>query len=161
MKCVYISIGSNLFNPLFYVKNSIKELRNIPETTQVALSSFYRSKPMGEIQDQPCFLNAVIALNTNLTVEVFFDYIQKIEQKFGRKRTLYRWGPRTLDLDIILYGNEIIKTKKLIIPHYGFKQREFVLYPLYEISPKLLFPDGERLSDRLKIVKKNNLTLWK
>ncbi|MFP3028864.1 MAG: 2-amino-4-hydroxy-6-hydroxymethyldihydropteridine diphosphokinase [Arsenophonus sp.] len=159
MKRIYIAIASNLNDPLQQVQLAIKELQQLPNTKTVAVSSFYKTKPMG-LQDQPNYLNAVIALDTELFPETILEHTQSIELMHGRIRKTDRWGPRTLDLDIILYAQQIIQTTSLTIPHYGIKEREFMLYPLAEIAPKLIFPDGELLSDRLLLVAKNGLTLW-
>ncbi|MFS1539150.1 MAG: 2-amino-4-hydroxy-6-hydroxymethyldihydropteridine diphosphokinase [Candidatus Phlomobacter fragariae] len=159
MERVYIAIGSNLNTPLQQVQSAIKEFHQLPNTKPVAVSSFYLSKPMGP-QDQLDYLNAVIALDTELLAETLLEHTQSIELRHGRTRKADRWGPRTLDLDIMLYGQQIIQTAHLTIPHYGLKEREFMLYPLAEIYPKLRFPDGELLSDRLLLVPKNGLTLW-
>ncbi len=159
MERVHIAIASNLNDPLQQVKHAIKELQELPNTKPVAVSSFYRTKPMGP-QDQPDYLNVVIALDTELLPKTLFEHTQSIELIHGRIRKTNRWGPRTLDLDIILYGQQIIQTAYLTIPHYALKEREFMLYPLSEIAPKLRFPDGELLSDRLLQVDKNRLTLW-
>ncbi|HEB0978249.1 TPA: 2-amino-4-hydroxy-6-hydroxymethyldihydropteridine diphosphokinase, partial [Yersinia enterocolitica] len=102
----------------------------------------------------------VVALDTALPPEQLLDSTQAIERNQGRVRKEQRWGPRTLDLDIMLYGNQVIKTDRLIVPHYGLKEREFMLYPLADIAPDLIFPDGEPLSDRLKLVDKNGLVPW-
>ncbi|AMA64805.1 2-amino-4-hydroxy-6- hydroxymethyldihydropteridine pyrophosphokinase [Candidatus Arsenophonus lipoptenae] len=159
MNRAYISIGSNLNNPLQQVKNAIKKLEELPKTKLIIVSSFYRSKPMGS-KKQPDYLNTVVALDTKLSPEILLKYIQYIEFIHGRTRKIDRWGPRTLDLDIMLYGQQIIRTTNLIIPHYGLKERHFMLYPLAEIAPKLSFPDNELLSERLLLVAKNELTLW-
>ncbi|MGP1923450.1 MAG: 2-amino-4-hydroxy-6-hydroxymethyldihydropteridine diphosphokinase [Arsenophonus sp. NEOnobi-MAG3] len=159
MERIYIAIASNLNNPLQQVQLAIKELQQLPNSKPVALSSFYQTKPMG-LQDQPDYLNAVIALDTDLFPETLLEHTQSIELMHGRIRKADRWGPRTLDLDIILYGQQIIQSARLTIPHYAIKEREFMLYPLAEIAPKLSFPDGELLSDRLLLVAKNGLTLW-
>ncbi|MFV9998139.1 MAG: 2-amino-4-hydroxy-6-hydroxymethyldihydropteridine diphosphokinase [Arsenophonus endosymbiont of Dermacentor nuttalli] len=159
MDRVYIAIGSNLNDPLQQVQSAIKALYQLPNTNPVAVSSFYRSKPMGP-QDQPDYLNAVIALDTELLPEILLKHTQSIELKHGRTRKADRWGARMLDLDIMLYGQQIIQTANLTIPHYGLKEREFMLYPLAEIAPKLHFPDGELLSERLLLIAKNGLTLW-
>lgn len=158
MQRVYIAIGSNLNDPLQKVQSAIKELHQLPNTKPVIVSSFYKSKPMGP-QEQPDYLNAVIALDTELLPQALLEHIQSIELIHGRTRTTNRWGPRTLDLDIMLYDQQIIQTEDLTIPHYGLKEREFMLYPLAEIAPKLRFIDGELLSDRLLLVAKNGLTL--
>ena len=94
--------------------------------------------------DQPDFINRVIALNTDLTPEQLLDELQAIENQQGRIRTIH-WGPRTIDLDILLYGNETISTPRLTIPHPGLKDRAFFIYPLSEINPNLILPNGESI----------------
>ncbi|CNC09307.1 2-amino-4-hydroxy-6-hydroxymethyldihydropteridinepyrophosphokinase [Yersinia intermedia] len=156
---VYIALGSNQAMPLQQVKTALEALDHLPRTRLVACSPFYRSKPLGP-QDQPDFLNAVVALDTSLPPEQLLDHTQAIERNQGRVRKEQRWGPRTLDLDIMLYGSQVITTDRLIVPHYGLKEREFMLYPLSDIAPDLIFPDGEALSARLKYVDKNGLVPW-
>ncbi|WP_103270655.1 2-amino-4-hydroxy-6-hydroxymethyldihydropteridine diphosphokinase, partial [Vibrio vulnificus] len=122
-------------------------------------SQLYSSSPMGP-QDQPDYINAVAAIETELTPLELLDCTQAIELEQGRVRKEERWGPRTLDLDIILYGDEVIDSERLTVPHYGMKEREFVLYPLAEIAPNLTLPDGTELSQLLTIVDKNGLGIW-
>ncbi|KMJ44938.1 2-amino-4-hydroxy-6-hydroxymethyldihydropteridine diphosphokinase [Xenorhabdus khoisanae] len=159
MTRVYIAIGSNLADPLQQVDNALAALKNIPDTTFVVRSSCYRTKPMGP-QDQPDYLNLAVALETQLPPETLLDHTQAIELAQGRVRKDERWGPRTLDLDIMLFGDHMINTERLTVPHYGLKQREFMLYPLAEIAPDLVFPDGETLAERLQKVPENGLMLW-
>ncbi|CDG18803.1 2-amino-4-hydroxy-6-hydroxymethyldihydropteridine diphosphokinase [Xenorhabdus doucetiae] len=159
MTLVYIAIGSNLADPLQQVNNALAALKQIPDTTFVVQSSFYRTKPMGP-QDQPDYLNLAVVLDTQLSPEILLDHTQAIERAQGRVRKDERWGPRTLDLDIMLFGDHIINTERLTVPHYGLKQREFMLYPLAEIAPDLVFPDGETLAEQLKLVPEHGLTLW-
>ncbi|WP_416778617.1 2-amino-4-hydroxy-6-hydroxymethyldihydropteridine diphosphokinase [Xenorhabdus budapestensis] len=159
MTRVYIAIGSNQADPLQQVDNALTALETIPDTTFIARSSFYRTKPMGP-QDQPDYLNLAVALDTHLPPETLLDHTQAIELAQGRIRKDERWGPRTLDLDIMLFGDQVINTERLAIPHYGLKQREFMLYPLAEIAPDLVFPDKETLAERLKHVPENGLTFW-
>ncbi|CAQ82899.1 MULTISPECIES: 2-amino-4-hydroxy-6-hydroxymethyldihydropteridine diphosphokinase [Photorhabdus] len=159
MARVYIALGSNLAKPVQQVKNALAALKELPETEFITCSSMYRTKPMGP-QDQPDFLNAVVALETTLAPEELLNHTQAIELAQGRVRKNERWGPRTLDLDIMLFGDQVINTERLTIPHYGLKQREFMLYPLAEIAPDLVFPDGEALSERLKHIPENGLALW-
>jgi len=109
-------------------------------------------------QDQPDYINAVAEIDTQLSAIELLDALQEIEQKQGRVRKDNRWGPRTLDLDIILYGNQQINTERLIIPHYGMQEREFVLYPLQEIAAKLTLPNGTLLSQLVTLCDKNGLT---
>ncbi|CQD34334.1 2-amino-4-hydroxy-6-hydroxymethyldihydropteridine diphosphokinase [Yersinia mollaretii] len=156
---VYIALGSNQAMPLQQVKTALEALEHLPRTRLVVCSPFYRTKPLGP-QDQPDFLNAVVALDTSLPPEQLLDHTQAIERNQGRVRKEQRWGPRTLDLDIMLYGDQVITTDRLTVPHYGLKEREFMLYPLADIAPDLIFPDGETLSARLKLVDKNGLVPW-
>ncbi|MCH5362433.1 2-amino-4-hydroxy-6-hydroxymethyldihydropteridine diphosphokinase [Escherichia fergusonii] len=141
MTIAYIAIGSNLASPLEQVNAAIKALSEIPQSKILAVSSFYRTPPLGP-QDQPDYLNAAVALETSLAPEELLNHTQRIELQQGRVRKAERWGPRTLDLDIMLFGNEVINTERLTIPHYDMKNRGFMLWPLFEISPELVFPDG-------------------
>ncbi len=159
MTLVYLAIGSNLATPLQQVNHALAALKKIPDTTFVTRSAFYRTKPMGS-QDQPDYLNLAVALETHLSPDMLLDHTQAIELAQGRVRNGERWGPRTLDLDIMLFGDQIINSARLTVPHYGLKQREFMLYPLAEIAPDLIFPDGETLAERLKHVPENGLTFW-
>ncbi len=156
---VYIALGSNLAKPLDQVNCALEALAHLPRTRLVQTSSLYRSKPLGP-QDQPDFLNAVVALDTQLPAHELLDGTQSIELNQGRVRKAERWGPRTLDLDMLLYGNEVITTDRLTVPHYDMKNREFMLYPLAEIAPDLVFPDGETLQELLKRVPMKGMTRW-
>lgn len=154
----YIGLGANLSEPLLQLQQAVLALKHINATEVVAVSSFYGSKPMGP-QDQPDYVNAVAALRTELTAEQLLDALQKIELEQGRQRKDERWGPRTLDLDILLFGEQQINTTRLTVPHYGMKNREFVLYPLAEIQPDLQLPDGSLLQQLLQQVPANGLTV--
>lgn len=140
MTLAYIAIGSNLASPLEQVNAAIQALGNLPESRIVAHSSFYRTPPLGP-QDQPDYLNAAVALDTSLQPEALLDHTQRIELQQGRVRKAERWGPRTLDLDIMLFGDRVISTERLTVPHYDMKNRGFMLWPLFEIAPELTFPD--------------------
>ncbi|MEL0629677.1 2-amino-4-hydroxy-6-hydroxymethyldihydropteridine diphosphokinase [Psychromonas aquatilis] len=153
----YIAIGSNQADPIQQAKQAITALNDIKETSLISCSSLYCSAPMGP-QDQPDYINAVAAIETNLSAIALLDALQAIEQSQGRERKEERWGPRTLDLDILLYADQIIDQPRLTVPHYGMKEREFVLYPLFEIAPELTMPDGTALSEMLKRCDKNGLT---
>ena len=144
MTVAYIAIGSNLASPLEQVNAALKALGDIPESRILAVSSFYRTPPLGP-QDQPDYLNAAVALKTTLAPEELLNHTQRIELQQGRVRKAERWGPRTLDLDIMLFGNEVINTERLTVPHYDMKNRGFMLWPLFEIAPDLHFPDGPAL----------------
>ncbi|QMV52886.1 2-amino-4-hydroxy-6-hydroxymethyldihydropteridine diphosphokinase [Ewingella americana] len=156
---VYIALGSNLAKPVDQVNCALEALAHMPRTKLVVCSAFYRSKPLGP-QNQPDFLNAVVALDTELPPEELLDCTQAIEQNQGRVRKLERWGPRTLDLDMLLYGDQVINTERLTVPHYDMKNREFMLYPLTEIAPEVVFPDGESLQTVLTRVPLNGLERW-
>ena len=141
MTLAYIAIGSNLASPLEQVNAAVKALGEIPQSKIVAVSSFYRTPPLGP-QDQPDYLNAAVILETELGPEELLDNTQRIELQQGRVRKAERWGPRTLDLDIMLFGHETINTERLTVPHYDMKNRGFMLWPLFEVAPDLIFPDG-------------------
>nr|WP_321275191.1 2-amino-4-hydroxy-6-hydroxymethyldihydropteridine diphosphokinase [uncultured Vibrio sp.] len=159
MITAYIAVGSNLADPVSQAKQAIEALKTLPESKFVKSSQLYSSTPMGP-QNQPDYINAVVAIETNLTPLQLLDRTQAIEQEQGRVRKDERWGPRTLDLDIVLYGNEVINSERLTIPHYGMKEREFVLYPLAEIAPSLQLPDGTEVSSLLNQVDRNGLNIW-
>lgn len=156
---VYIALGSNLAHPLLQVNTALKALAHIPRSRLVVCSPLYRTKPLGP-QNQPDFLNAVVALDTLLSAEQLLDHTQAIERNQGRVRNDQRWGPRTLDLDIMLYGDQVIHSARLTLPHYGLKEREFMLYPLADIAPQLVLPDGTPLADCLRRVPQNGMMLW-
>ncbi len=145
---VYIAIGSNLASPLEQVNAAVQAIGEIPDSRIVAVSSFYRTPPLGP-QDQPDYLNAAVALDTALAPEELLNHTQRIELQQGRVRKAERWGPRTLDLDIMLFGDEVINTDRLTVPHYDMKNRGFMLWPLFEIAPDLIFPDGISLHQHL------------
>ncbi|WP_445767445.1 2-amino-4-hydroxy-6-hydroxymethyldihydropteridine diphosphokinase [Rheinheimera sp.] len=152
----YIGLGANLTTPIVQLQQAVVALRQLPDSQLLAVSSFYGSKPMGP-QNQPDYVNAVAAIDTRLLPQQLLDALQQIEQQQGRVRKAERWGPRTLDLDILLYGDQVIATERLTVPHYGLREREFVLYPLYEIAPTLSLPDGTVLSSLLAQVPLNGL----
>ncbi len=145
MAIAYIALGSNLHTPLEQLKRALKALAQLPQTQLMAVSSFYRSKPLGP-QDQPDYLNAAVEISTALSPLALLDELQRIENEQGRVR-LRRWGERTLDLDILLYGDEIIQTERLTVPHYDMHNREFVIVPLAEIAPNLILPNGQKLAE--------------
>jgi 2-amino-4-hydroxy-6-hydroxymethyldihydropteridine diphosphokinase len=141
MTLAYIAIGSNLASPLEQVNAAVNALAEIPDSRVISVSSFYRTPPLGP-QDQPDYLNAAVALETTLDADALLNHTQRIELQQGRTRKAERWGPRTLDLDIMLFGNEVINTPRLTVPHYDMQNRGFMLWPLFEIAPELRFPDG-------------------
>jgi 2-amino-4-hydroxy-6-hydroxymethyldihydropteridine diphosphokinase len=159
MTLVYLAVGSNLGDPVAQTLSAIEALKQLPNSQFNLASSLYSSTPMGP-QNQPDYINAVVEIETKLTPFELLDCTQAIELEQGRIRKDQRWGPRTLDLDIILFGNEVIDSERLTIPHYGMKVREFVLYPLAEIAPNLQLPDGTKLGDLLDRVDRNGLRIW-
>ncbi|MEG5548792.1 2-amino-4-hydroxy-6-hydroxymethyldihydropteridine diphosphokinase [Enterobacter wuhouensis] len=148
MTLAYIALGSNLASPLEQVNAAVQALGAIPQSRIVAASSFYRTPPLGP-QDQPDYLNATVVLETALDAEALLDKTQRIELQQGRVRKAERWGPRTLDLDIMLFGNQVMNTDRLTVPHYDMKNRGFMLWPLFEVAPDLIFPDGSSLKSVL------------
>lgn len=144
----YIALGSNLANPEAQLKTALEALASLPRSRLQVCSSLYRSVPMGPT-DQPDYVNAVAALSTELEPEFLLDRLQDIEGAQGRIRA-ERWGPRTLDLDIVLYGDAIVVSERLKIPHPGIAQRNFVLYPLAEINRHLDIPGLGPVSELLE-----------
>ncbi|MEE9954684.1 2-amino-4-hydroxy-6-hydroxymethyldihydropteridine diphosphokinase [Enterobacter cloacae] len=159
MTLAYIAIGSNLASPLEQVNAAVQALGEIPQSRIVAVSSFYRTPPLGP-QDQPDYLNAAVALETALDPETLLDNTQRIELQQGRVRKAERWGPRTLDLDMMLFGLEVINTERLTVPHYDMKNRGFMLWPLFEIAPALTFPDGTSLKTVLQNLNAEKPARW-
>lgn len=135
----YIGLGSNLADPVKQIKLARSALTALPQVKEKAFSSLYRSPPMGP-QDQPDYVNAVMAVTTELSASDLLQALQSIENKQGRVRTGQRWGARTLDLDLLMYGDQRIDRPELTVPHPGIADRVFVLYPLYEIAPELEIP---------------------
>lgn len=131
----YIGLGSNLASPIEQVRQALEGLATLPLSRLVISSSLYASRPVGP-QDQPDFINAVAALETRLSPLALLDQLQALEQQHRRRRQRH-WGPRTLDLDLLLYGNELIETPRLSVPHPQMTARAFVLAPLAEIAPSL------------------------
>ncbi|WP_370884235.1 2-amino-4-hydroxy-6-hydroxymethyldihydropteridine diphosphokinase [Enterobacter cloacae complex sp. 2015409] len=159
MTLAYIAIGSNLASPLEQVNAAVQALGEIPQSKIVAVSSFYRTPPLGP-QDQPDYLNAAVVLETALDAETLLDNTQRIELQQGRVRKAERWGPRTLDLDIMLFGHETINTERLTVPHYDMKNRGFMLWPLFEVAPNLIFPDGTSLKSILDNLNTEKPARW-
>ena len=136
---VYIGLGGNLGDAAECLRKARTAVAAIPGVRETAFSGLYRSVPMGPA-GQPDYVNAVMAAETLLSPLELLDALQAVEAAFGRVRTGERWGPRTLDLDILLYGEERLAGERLTIPHPGLAEREFVLYPLAEIAPGLEIP---------------------
>jgi len=146
---VYIGLGSNLAEPRQQLRNALDALENIPSSRLADVSSLYVSDPLGP-PDQPRYYNAVAVLDTSLAPLALLDALQAIEQAQGRERKAERWGPRTVDLDILLFGDRVLAEPRLTVPHYHLHARPFVLYPLAEVAPATLrLADGRPLTELL------------
>ncbi|AKC59733.1 2-amino-4-hydroxy-6-hydroxymethyldihydropteridine diphosphokinase [Blochmannia endosymbiont of Polyrhachis (Hedomyrma) turneri] len=159
MERVVIGIGSNLLGPLQQIKKSLCTMKKdyANDIRLIACSSYYRSRPLGGMK-QPDFLNVVVIIETRLSPIGLLNCLQLIEAQQGRVRSgnFLRWGPRTLDIDILLFGNRIVITPRLIIPHYDMLNRAFVLCPLLELLPDFCFLNGRMLSEYLHILRTDN-----
>ncbi len=147
MVAAYIGLGSNLDHPAEQLYRAFRALAQIPNTKLIRYSSLYQSPPMGGL-DQPDYINAVAEVDTSLKPEALLQQLQAIETAQGRIRG-ERWGARTLDLDLLLYGSSIINMPDLKVPHPGMHERAFVLYPLYEIAPDLEIPGRGQIIELL------------
>ncbi|NVJ65574.1 MAG: 2-amino-4-hydroxy-6-hydroxymethyldihydropteridine diphosphokinase [Gammaproteobacteria bacterium] len=163
MHIAYIGLGSNLANPIQQVTQAILELDLLEDSYLLAYSSLYQSSPMTLDDDgksQEDYINAVAKLATRLEPLDLLDKLQAIENSHERVREK-RWGARTLDLDILLYDHTIITSDmsngRLIVPHYGLKDRDFVLVPLAEINTDICLPDNSRVSELLAHCQQHNL----
>jgi len=140
----YIGLGSNLDEPELQIKRAFDGLANLADSRLVARSPAYRSAPLGP-QDQPVYVNAVAGMLTLRAATELLSDLQTLEQRLGRREEERRWGPRRIDLDLLLFGDQTIETERLTVPHPGLMARNFVIYPLARIAPDLVLPDGTRL----------------
>lgn len=143
---VFVGLGSNLDRPARQIETAFELLQGVPESELLQRSSMYRSSPLGGIE-QPDFVNAVAAMSTSLTAREFLEELQAIERLRGREDSHMRWGPRILDLDLLLYGDLTIDEPGLSVPHPGIAARNFVLLPLGEIAPEFEIPGLGRVQD--------------
>ncbi|WP_085584261.1 MULTISPECIES: 2-amino-4-hydroxy-6-hydroxymethyldihydropteridine diphosphokinase [unclassified Pseudomonas] len=144
MERIYIGMGSNLADPAEQLRSAVDALAHLPATDLAGVSAFYQSDSL--LPGQPRYTNAVAALDSSLSPLELLDALQAIENDQGRER-LERWGPRTLDLDILLFGDRLIDEPRLKVPHYHMQERAFVLYPLAELAPQdLRLADGRTLA---------------
>jgi 2-amino-4-hydroxy-6-hydroxymethyldihydropteridine diphosphokinase len=141
----YVGVGSNLNGPEEQVDRAIDALARIPESELDARSSLYQSAPFGPV-DQPDFVNAVVRLMTNLDALSLFHHLRQIESSQGRIRGEH-WGPRVIDLDLLVFGDVIIDLDDLNVPHPGIAERNFVLLPLQEIAQDLVIPGLGRVAE--------------
>ena len=143
----FIGLGSNLDEPLQQIERALDALAGLDGSALGAVSPFYRNPAIGP-GEQPDFINAVVELETSLTPLALLAHLQRIENSQGRVRNV-RWGARTLDLDLLLYGDRIVALPELQVPHPRLRERNFVLYPLHDIAPTLMLPDDTPLTTLL------------
>lgn len=136
----FVGLGGNLGDPAATLREAIRELDGLPGTRMLRASRLYRSAAWG-VEDQPDFINAVARLDTQLDARALLDALLQLERSHGRERHAEtRWGPRTLDLDLLLYGDAVINEPGLRVPHPHLHERAFALLPLAEIAPETLVP---------------------
>ena len=154
----YIGMGSNLEDPPGQIKKALRALAMIPATNVIADSGLYLSKPMvlDSNDQQPDYYNAVVLVETQLSAHALLDHLQQIEREQGRVRG-ERWGARTIDLDILLFDDQVINDERLTVPHPGLHQREFVLYPLQNIDSTLTIPGRGKLEQLVENCPDNGL----
>ncbi|WNS80787.1 2-amino-4-hydroxy-6-hydroxymethyldihydropteridine diphosphokinase [Domibacillus sp. DTU_2020_1001157_1_SI_ALB_TIR_016] len=157
----YLSLGTNMGNREDQLKEAVRQLEEQKSLRLLAVSSIYETDPVG-FTDQPSFFNIVVKLKTSMTPDELLAACQEIENKLGRER-IVRWGPRTIDLDILLYNHDNIKSDSLIIPHPRMTERAFVLIPLAEIDTAITLPGTSLpLEQYVKNVQgKEGVKLWK
>ena len=155
MSLAYIALGANLGEPATTVRAAFAALANLPESRIIRSSSLYRTAPVG-LSNQPDFVNAVAALETRLEPEALLDGLFEIESRFGRRRA-EKNGPRTLDLDLLLYDDRFLDLPRLTLPHPRMHLRAFVLQPLAEIAPQLALPGRGLLAAWLPAVASQNI----
>jgi 2-amino-4-hydroxy-6-hydroxymethyldihydropteridine diphosphokinase len=141
----YAGVGSNLAQPADQVTRALRALASLPGTILVVSSPMYRTQPLGEVA-QPVFVNAVAGLLTQSTPEELLASLRALERELGREPPRERWGPRLIDLDLLVVGRETRATDTLTLPHAGIAERDFVLYPLADIAPDLEVPGLGRVA---------------
>jgi len=141
----YVALGSNLDEPLQQIAAAFDALDALPRSRLLARSRLYRSEPLGP-EPQPQFVNAAAGLLTQLAPLALLEALKAIEARMGRAAPVVRWGPRRIDLDLLVYGDAQMTEERLTIPHPGVPSRNFVLYPLCDIAPTLLIPGHGRAS---------------
>jgi 2-amino-4-hydroxy-6-hydroxymethyldihydropteridine diphosphokinase len=156
MHTVYLGLGSNQSNPISQIKNATDLIEKIETSKIIKKSSLYESLPVGYL-DQPNFINQVISLQTSLSPAELFERFQQIEFQLKRVKKIVN-GPRTIDIDILLFNQEIILTNDLTIPHPRMLDRAFVMIPLLEIEPNILVPKISNLKEILGKLDKKTLT---
>ena len=151
MPLAYVALGSNLGDRAEILWRAVECLRARQEIDVIAVSELRETEPVGVI-DQPRFLNGAVALETTLSPRELLDTLLEVERELGRVRGTERWGPRTVDLDLLLYDRDVVDEPGLTVPHPRLHERRFVLEPLAELDPDLLIPGRGRVSDVLASV---------
>lgn len=141
----YVALGSNLDGPATQIERAFAALSELPDCRLIARSRLYRTQPLGP-QDQPEFVNAAAGLLTKLTPRELLVALKSLEQSLGRDVPIVRWGPRRIDLDLLVHADAQISESDLVVPHRGLPERNFVLYPLRDIAPDLHVPGHGRVS---------------
>lgn len=159
MTIAYIALGSNLNEPVAQLDAAVLAISQLSQSQLLHVSPYYGSKPMGP-QDQPDYVNAVLSIETQLEPLVLLDELQRIENEQGRIR-LRRWGERTLDLDMLLYGKLEMQSERLTLPHYDLQNREFVVVPLFDIAPELVLPNGSAVKNLRENFNAHNMSVVK
>ena len=144
----YVALGSNLDDPRAQVARALAALGDLPGTRCILRSCLYRSRPFGPVE-QPDFVNAVAGLLTVLEPAILLEELQALEARLGRDRPVVRWGPRRIDLDLLVHGGARTSQPGLELPHPGIAERAFVLAPLAEIAPHLMVPGVGRVGELL------------
>ena len=142
----YVALGSNLGDPRAQVERALDALAGLPGTRLVLRSRLYGSKPFGPVP-QPDYVNAAAGLLTTLALESLFAALRALEPRLGREPPRERWGPRAIDLDLLVFGAEQRSGGELALPHPGIVERNFVLYPLMDIAPDLVIPGRGRVRE--------------
>lgn len=158
MISAFLGLGSNLQSPRAQLQRCIDALAQLPGTQLMAVSPFYGSAAVGP-GTQPDYVNAVAQIETALAPQDLLTALQHIEQEQGRERGPERWLPRTLDLDILLYGDQVVNLPHLHIPHPRMHERNFVLLPLFDLAPDLALPDGQRVRELLQQCSRDGIWL--
>ncbi len=137
----YLGLGTNMGDRDAQLQAALAAIAKIPATTVLQQSPVYESKPWGKT-DQPDFLNMVVEISTQLEPHTLHRHLEKIERDLGREEAGEKWGPRTIDIDLLLYGSRTIKTASLVVPHARMWERRFVLRPLSDLAPEMAAPGG-------------------
>ena len=160
MTVAYLSVGSNIGDRLHHLVEAVRTLHSHEGVEVLAVSSIYETAPVG-YTDQADFLNVAICVETAVGGQELLEICQQVEQELGRERTI-RWGPRTVDLDILLYGTDAIEAENLVVPHPRMHERAFVLVPLLEIAPLIAHPTAPgKLYSEEAAVQDSGVMLWK